>query len=368
MRHGADPWLPNGHKQFILSTGKAFFCPRSLDDVLPEEPILGASGGSSAVEIAVQNWDHGILQLLLENNSRGGTQILEDGIGVFHHLIAGDFRWIGTQNQFYNPAMRGPRSLDRAKIRNTVDTLLRYGFDINQLSVSWIPFPFDRQITNTCLMLAIYVGNLEMAEELIEAGADVNMAGNDKRTALMGLGPNYTQNEDLQIRAIKLLLAHGARIDVRDENGFTPVLAQAHSVRTSAVEVLLDNGASISDKPEKPNWSLEEGEYPLFNMLCSGRQDNQLARILRKHAVMALDAIAATQTPSRRTLLHYTVEYELFESTQVLLEAGVEVNPIYKSRPSASGREMPPETPLDLLLKSWPLSLERAREKMSKSG
>ncbi|PCD43285.1 hypothetical protein AU210_002385 [Fusarium oxysporum f. sp. radicis-cucumerinum] len=207
-----------------------------------------------------------------------------------------------------------------------------------------------------------------MAEELIEAGADVNMAGNDKRTALMGFGPNYTQNEDLQIRAIKLLLAHGARIDVRDENGFTPVLAQAHSVRTSAVEVLLDNGASISDKPEKPNWSLEEGEYPLFNMLCSGRQDKQLARILRKHAVMALDAIAATQTASRRTLLHYAVEYELFESTQVLLEAGVEVNPIYKSRPSASGREIPPETPLDSLLKSWPLSLERAREKMSKSG
>ncbi|KAH7221679.1 hypothetical protein BKA60DRAFT_488360 [Fusarium oxysporum] len=367
LRHGADPWLPNGHKQFILSTGIAFFCPRSLDDVLPEEPILGASGGPSAVEIAVQNWDHGILQLLLENNSRGGTQILEDGIGVFHHLIAGDFRWIGTQNQFYNPVMRGPRSLDRAKIRNTVDTLLRYGFDINQLSVSWIPFPFDRQITNTCLMLAIYVGNLEMAEELIEAGADVNIAGNDKRTALMGFGPNYTQNEDLQIRAIKLLLAHGARIDVRDENGFTPVLAQAHSVRTFAVEVLLDNGASISDKPEKPNWSLEEGEYPLFNMLCSGRQDKQLARILRKHAVMALDAIAATQTASRRTLLHYAVEYELFESTQVLLEAGVEVNPIYKNRPSASGREMPPETPLDSLLKSWPLSLERAREKMSKS-
>lgn len=216
-------------------------------------------------------------------------------------------------------------------------------------------------------MLAIYMGNLEMAEELINAGADVNVAGNDGRTALMGLGPKYSKNKDLQTRAVKLLLAHGARIDQRDNNGFTPVLALAHTARFFAVETLLDNGANISDKPEKPNRSLEEGEYPLFKLLCLGGQDRELAKILRNHGVQVLDDVAAKQA-SKRTLLHYAVDNEQFESVQVLLDAGVDINPLYKQAPTVGWKQREPRTPLDMLLNTWSLRIGRVREKLPKLG
>ncbi|KAM0340367.1 hypothetical protein ACHAPU_010503 [Fusarium lateritium] len=366
LKHGADPWLPNGNRQFILSTGTAESCPRSIDDILPEEPILTASNGSSAVEVAVQNWDYGILPYLLEQSPGGASHSLRDGIGVFHHLVAGDFRWIGHVSQFYNPVMRGPRSLDRAKIRLTIEALLGYGFDINQLAISWNPYPFDRQVTTTSLMLAVYTGQLELAEELIDAGADVNMAGNTGRTALMGLGPNYRRNKELQTRVMNLLLSNKARFDNRDDNGFTPVLALAHTLRTFAVEVLLNNGASISDKPGKPTRYGEEGEYPLFNMLCSITGDKQLAEILRNHGVPVMDKVAAAQR-SRKTLLHYTVDYELLESIEVLLDSGFDVNTMYIDDLSGVGKGKVSQTPLDLLLKRRSSSIQRAKDTLSKS-
>ena len=183
LRHGADPWLPDGVRQLIFATDAPESQPESPDDIVHNEFILGPSAGSNAVELAVQNWDHGILRLLLHNGLQRRTEerIGDDGIGIFHHLIAGKFRWISTTNRFYNPMVRGGLDTRRRKIKCTIDALLSAGLDINSPAVAW-----RDGVTSTTLMLAIHAGNLEVAETLLEAGADVNVADSNGRTATAG--------------------------------------------------------------------------------------------------------------------------------------------------------------------------------------
>lgn len=75
----------------------------------------------------------------------------------------------------------------------------------------------------TPLMRASAIGHVERVTDLIEAdGVDVNECGPRNSTALMfAAGSGH-------LEVVKVLVEHGARLDMREEGGWTPLMhAQA---------------------------------------------------------------------------------------------------------------------------------------------
>ncbi|RSL98243.1 hypothetical protein CEP52_010406 [Fusarium oligoseptatum] len=347
-------------EQYIFSGMPPPVQPNSIDDCLIEPPILGPKDGSSALDLAVQNWDAGIVCLLLEYAS-SDTRASSSGIGVLHHLLAGDFRWISKISQIYCP---------------------RYWplvFEIDSLCLAW-DYLWGPETTCTALMLAVYMANMQVAEALLRAGADVNIAGSGGQTAIMELGECYSEveleTEDyefckaLQRQVMLLLLAHGARIDGRSNNGRSPILALAVGHHIGAVEVLLENGAMINDVPVKCGTRQNDRQFPVLYDLAHPTwaiaRDIDLADMMRTYALPDLkQAVQIKPDPAGMTILHSFVVRGFIESTGVLLETGINVNAVYEE--VINGKVIP-ITPLDLLYQRWPNLIHDATRRLPKSG
>ena len=74
---------------------------------------------------------------------------------------------------------------------------------------------------------------------------------------------------------VKMLIAHGARLDAMDHDGLTPLAIAAQNAKVKVIPVLLDSGADV-------NAPVTKGEYtPL--MLASLSGSNALATSLIEH-------------------------------------------------------------------------------------
>jgi len=93
---------------------------------------------------------------------------------------------------------------------------------------------FENKLGETPLMLAAIHNQLELAEILIERGADVNRKG---WTPL-----HYAATRGHR-EMIRLLLEHNAYIDSEAENGTTPLMMAAYTAPPLAVKLLLEEGA-----------------------------------------------------------------------------------------------------------------------------
>ena len=92
------------------------------------------------------------------------------------------------------------------------------------------------------LMLAALKGQLDLCRRLIERGADVNKTG---WTAL-----HYAATGG-HVEVIRLLLDKHAYIDSTSPNGSTPLMMAARYGNSSAVKLLLEEGADPTIKNEK---------------------------------------------------------------------------------------------------------------------
>lgn len=93
---------------------------------------------------------------------------------------------------------------------------------------------FKNQLGETPLMLAAIQNQLEVAEVLIERGADVNRKG---WTPL-----HYAATRGHR-EMMRLLLAHNAYIDSEADNKTTPLMMAAYAAPPLAVKLLLEEGA-----------------------------------------------------------------------------------------------------------------------------
>ncbi len=108
-----------------------------------------------------------------------------------------------------------PMFLDAAETGhfNIVSNFIEMGVDINAL---------DENANSTALILASEVGNLEMAQLLVKAGADVNIVNVEKYTALMCVAnQNPRERSESNPVIAKLLLENGARVDFEHCPGIT---------------------------------------------------------------------------------------------------------------------------------------------------
>ncbi|WYZ35989.1 hypothetical protein EsH8_X_000636 [Colletotrichum jinshuiense] len=83
-------------------------------------------------------------------------------------------------------------------------------------------------------------GNLEVAQMLLEVGANVNITGHRGQT------PLYTAAKIGHLEVVKLLLDRGADITVTNNYGWTPINTAANNGHLEVVKLLLNKGADIT--------------------------------------------------------------------------------------------------------------------------
>ncbi|MCB2000306.1 MAG: ankyrin repeat domain-containing protein, partial [Rhodoferax sp.] len=90
------------------------------------------------------------------------------------------------------------------------------------------------KVDESPLMLACLAGQLEMAQQLVERGADVNKPG---------WAPLHYAATRGHVAVMRFLLERNAYIDAASPNGTTPLMMAAYYGTPSAVKLLLESGA-----------------------------------------------------------------------------------------------------------------------------
>jgi FOG: Ankyrin repeat len=143
--------------------------------------------------------------------------------------------------------------------------LLRDPSQANERCVGWAPW------TKGCtpIMFVRGDGSVDMAECLLNHGADVNARATDGRTALMCAA------EIGDTRLMELLLARGAVLDLYDEEGKDALGYAVEGENTEGAEFLLKKGIKISDAARK-------NEFPVLCKAILG-EDVEMVELLLSH-------------------------------------------------------------------------------------
>jgi ankyrin repeat protein len=190
---------------------------------------------------------------------------------------------------------------------------------------------------------AIAYDNCEIAAVFLANGADSNAANN------LGYTPLYIAiGRAKNARMVNLLIAHGAAIDARNEDGDTPLLSAVREENYDVIPVLLAHGA---DGAAHNNY----GETTLhYASTWRDSDHHELAKDLLEHGAVVNATDMMGKTP-----LHWLIEYHqgaCLLMAKLLLENGADVNAVSNDGLSplqlALSGECSPEV-LALLFKHW---------------
>ncbi|XP_049452515.1 kinase D-interacting substrate of 220 kDa B isoform X4 [Epinephelus fuscoguttatus] len=123
-------------------------------------------------------------------------------------------------------------------------------------------------IGQTPLMVAAEQGNLEIVQELIRRGANVNLDDVDCWTALISAA------KEGHIEVVRELLENNANLEHRDMGGWTALMWGAYKGRTDVVQLLLEKGAN----------SNITGQYSVYPIIwAAGRGHAEIVHLLLQH-------------------------------------------------------------------------------------
>ena len=150
-------------------------------------------------------------------------------IGLFL-IIAASTAFLITAVNVQNKRTHNRSALFNAAVIDDlkeVKMLIQQGASINQKVASVFGF--------TPLIGAIYHDSTNITYYLIDAGADVNLADDNNVTPLMWA----TSSGDEAVPLVRYLIAHGARLDVKDKYGITVFgYAQSEPPKPELIKVL----------------------------------------------------------------------------------------------------------------------------------
>lgn len=110
------------------------------------------------------------------------------------------------------------------------------------------------------LLIATKHGNARLMHLLLRQGAEVDGTGPSGETALIeaagSIGYSYLPHYSSPEECTRILLAHGAKVNVVDEYGRTPLLEAVEAGNLAMVRLLIQHGANI-------NYRNKHGATPL---------------------------------------------------------------------------------------------------------
>lgn len=131
----------------------------------------------------------------------------------------------------------------------------------------------------TPLVLAAWLGHVELAAELLRRGADPNQPARNP-TAMTPLHAAAASPDDGAALALaKLLLRHGAALEDIGAGGFTALHLAASQGHRDLVELLLESGAE-ADAPSDTDATAAE--------IAAERGFNDIVLLLERHAASSL--------------------------------------------------------------------------------
>lgn len=121
----------------------------------------------------------------------------------------------------------------------------------------------------TLLHLASYFGRLEAAQLLLDRGAAVEARSRNT----MANQPLHAAAAGRKPELVRLLLAHGAPADSKQDGGFTPLHSAAQSGDLETIKLLLAAGANpqqLSDDQRTPVMlARDQGHQDALNLLLA---------------------------------------------------------------------------------------------------
>jgi ankyrin repeat protein len=325
LKHGADVNDERG-SQTALETATGLDDEKMLQLILCWNPGLGNS-----VIHAVEKQDFMLVSTLLEagadinavdpENGRSALSAAVDknDIGLVRYLL----------KEGANPSPKSGRNSTRggsylhvplvaaARLGNldVIDILLLAGADCNQQGKSYILW--DHFATLNALQAAAAKGNINVVRHLLEAGAELN--GPAEREYGLTAMQAAVQSGNLEL--IHSMIHQGAELNSSaSEFGFTALHAAVQRRDEGLVQVLLDYGATANDAPGM----FQSGHRQLNSLqMAAANGDNDLIRRLLRHGANinwpAADAHG-------RTALQAAAEFGRESTVRLLIAEGADVN------------------------------------------
>jgi ankyrin repeat protein len=160
---------------------------------------------------------------------------------------------------------------------------------------------FDEK--ETPLHVASWRGHADVAQLLLEHGADAAAQDDDKRT------PLHRASRDGHVKVARVLLEHGADTEIRDKKNWSPLDRASNEGHVEVAQVLLEHGADVNAQ-DSDKWK------PLHYT-----QGEEVARFLLKHGADANALGSMGRTP-----LHKASGMGRVGTVRALLEYGVDAN------------------------------------------
>lgn len=167
--------------------------------------------------------------------------------------------------------------------------------------------PVDQRggdFNHTPLGMAVMENQVEVAEYLIERGADVNAVSDN------GVGPLHLAVRASAFESVKLLVEHGATVESTDPR-FSPLLWAARVGAPEIAEYLIEHGADV-------NFVSHRGETPI--LMASMVGSTETVGLLLEHGA----EIEQEETPT--TPLIMAVQGEHLDVVRMLLDNGADPN------------------------------------------
>jgi ankyrin repeat protein len=272
--------------------------PAAVSALLAETDVDAASvDGTTALHWAVQTDESEIANMLIEagaevtTRNRYGVSPLflasqNGSAGMIEALLAAG----ADANEVSTEGETALMTASRTGRPEAVRVLLEAGAEVDARE-SWRG--------QTALMWALGQGHTEAARLLIEAGADVNAVSalrdwerqstaepRQKWLPVGALTPIYFASRDGCVGCIPLLAEAGARLDVQDAEGVTPLVSSIINGHYDTAAALLEAGAD-------PNLADNDGRAPLFAAVDFNTMpaSNRPAPYVLENRVSSLDLI-----------------------------------------------------------------------------
>lgn len=105
----------------------------------------------------------------------------------------------------------------------------------------------------TPLALACFFGHAAVAEHLVNQGANINLAATNQ----MKVAPIHAACAARQFDIVKMLVANGADVNARQQQGFVPLHAAAQNGDAVMAKLLLDHGADAKVRSDNGQNALD---------------------------------------------------------------------------------------------------------------